>query len=278
MVSFNENIALVYVSEIGKGLNGTVYKVISEDLNEYALKLFKESNKLVEKERYFYSRLKTKANIIRCYENLSSENCLVFEVAETLSTEFLIARERAYRYKYLLDVAIGISECEEEGIIHGDIKESNILLSQDEKTKLSDFSSAYFISKIENANINLNHSDLKLEGTPAYLPPEILNLRYEILNSRREEIFNKTQDIYAWGIIAYRLFNKGKLPFEGNGLSAKDAVQERQNGKRAKKPEIMPLVLWKIVEQTILPDHEQRKIRAEELVFGMKRVIEEYCE
>jgi serine/threonine-protein kinase len=86
----------------------------------------------------------------------------------------------------------------QNGVIHRDVKPSNILLDQDGNALVSDFGLVY----IENASVSLTGS--ALIGTPAYMAPE----------QARGEKVNPATDQYAFGIVLYELAT-GQLPFDG---------------------------------------------------------------
>ena len=96
-------------------------------------------------------------------------------------------------------VASALSLAHDLGVIHRDVKPSNVLLDQEGNALLSDFSFAHQ----QDASQNLTGS--ALIGTPAYMSPE--QCRGERIDSRSDQ--------YSFGIMLYQLCT-GKLPFEGD--------------------------------------------------------------
>jgi len=98
----------------------------------------------------------------------------------------------------IINVAKAISEAHRHGIIHRDLKLSNVMIDENNEIKLTDFGIALLpgdqLKKIEN-----------IEGTPNYMAPE------QILN----QTIDARTDIYALGMMGYKLFT-GKSPFTGN--------------------------------------------------------------
>ncbi len=84
------------------------------------------------------------------------------------------------------------------GVVHRDVKPSNILLDKDGNALVSDFGLVY----IENASVSLTGS--ALIGTPAYMSPE---------QARGEKVTPAT-DQYAFGVVLYELAT-GQLPYDG---------------------------------------------------------------
>ncbi len=87
------------------------------------------------------------------------------------------------------------------GIIHGDVKPGNILVTEDGKVKLGDFGIARFATQVSGSG--------RLMGTPAYLSPE------QILGEPQ----NTRSDLFSLGIVLYQMVT-GVPPFEGSSVSA----------------------------------------------------------
>ena len=87
------------------------------------------------------------------------------------------------------------------GVIHRDIKATNIMLTADGRVKLYDFGIAQFSAGDQTQLIGLL-------GSPRYMSPE----------QAREEPVTSQTDIFSLGIVAYELLT-GNAPFAANGLS-----------------------------------------------------------
>ncbi|HVG55572.1 MAG TPA: protein kinase [Vicinamibacterales bacterium] len=117
-----------------------------------------------------------------------------------------LLRERAFYsvdavMPLLKQLAAAIDFAHESGIIHGDIKPENALLSADRREVfLSDFGMAKVFALKESFSTNVN---VMAGGTTAYLSPE------QIQGNEQTPL----SDIYSFAITAYELLT-GQLPFD----------------------------------------------------------------
>ena len=91
-----------------------------------------------------------------------------------------------------------------QGIVHRDVKPSNILFTEDRDIRLSDFS----IAKINRADETNTQFDGFL-GSPLYMSPEQIN-EWPILSNT---------DIFSLGVVMYEMLS-GHHPFKAGSLAA----------------------------------------------------------
>lgn len=100
----------------------------------------------------------------------------------------------------LLDqLAQALQFAHEQGLVHRDIKASNILMKDDHFIYLADFG----LAKHVDETADFSNSDYIL-GTPEYMAPELA-----------EEKATPLSDLYSLGILLYQMVT-GNLPFDGN--------------------------------------------------------------
>ena len=97
------------------------------------------------------------------------------------------------------DLASALGYAHRAGIIHGDVKPSNIRVTENDQVKLVDFGVARFASQVSGSD--------RVLGTPAYLSPE------QIEGQKQDG----RSDLFSLGVVLYEMIT-GVRPFSGNSL------------------------------------------------------------
>ena len=100
--------------------------------------------------------------------------------------------------RVLIDICFGLFHAHNQGVVHGDIKPSNIFVLEDYRTKIIDFGLA----------TRLGTRETGFYGTPRYASPE------QFLG----EPVTERSDIYSLGLLAYRIAT-GKEAFDDRDTS-----------------------------------------------------------
>lgn len=172
-----------------------------------------ETSRLLRQEFLKLAQL-NHPNVVKVYD-LASDGDLEFIVMEWLSGETLaslLARTTAHRLALdkatdiVRSTALGLAHAHDLGIVHGDVKPSNIFLTNNRAVKLLDFgSSGTSTSDGEGADPERNWA------TRAYASPQVL----------AGEAPQPHDDVYALGVTAWCLLS-GDLPFgEHDALDAR---------------------------------------------------------
>ena len=129
----------------------------------------------------------------------------------------------------------------QNGVIHRDIKSANILLSERDDIKISDFGTAQ-ISQATHTQID------GFVGSPAYMAPEQIN----------EEPPSAQTDIYSLGVTMYELL-AGRLPFQAANSVAmiNKILNETATPLKSIRPDL-PDELVTIVEKAMARDPAKR--------------------
>jgi serine/threonine protein kinase len=160
-----------------------------------------------------------------------------------------------------IDILTGLEACHNLGIIHRDIKEDNIFVSNLGKFKLGDFSAARELSPNGFVSNRI--------GTLHYMPPEVFfGMPY-----------NKSADIYLLGIVLYKMLNHNRIPFLPKFpeiVEAKHfdiAQMNRLNKKLIPAPYYGDNKLHKIILKALSPKIEDRYQIASDMRYELQDLL-----
>jgi len=204
-------------AEIGRGAMGVVYRARDPKIDRMvAVKTISLAGQDPADELEYRERFSQEA---RAAGRLSHTGIVtIFDAAEDPETRepFLVMeyvrgeplskvlREAGGKFPaenalfFALEIAEALAYAHSQGVIHGDIKPANILITDDGHAKIADFGVARF-------NHGLVTNTGKIFGSPAYMAPEQLTGSTPDARS----------DIFSLGVMLYSMLT-GFRPFQGN--------------------------------------------------------------
>jgi predicted Ser/Thr protein kinase len=254
---------------LGKGGMGVVYKVHDKELDEtVALKVLRpESTGSGTAEKRFRSEIKL-ARKVR-HRNV----CGIHEYGrdgpfQYIAMEYVpgvdlhrVLKERgslppAEAFDVSIQVAKGLQAIHAEGIVHRDLKTSNLMRDAQGAIRLMDFG----IAKRFEGDVTHATAQGFAVGTPEYMSPE--QVRGEPVDAR--------SDIYALGIVVFELFT-GHVPFDGDTPVATIFKQLQEppplDGPLAAR---LPPAILPVLERALAKDREDRFPSAAEVVQALR--------
>jgi len=156
------------------------------------------------------------------------------------------------------DVAASLSFAHRHGVIHRDVKPSNVLLTEDGQVKVTDFG----IARAATADGDLTQTGAVM-GTATYIPPE----------QAQGLVVDGRSDVYSLGVVLYEML-VGKVPFSGDSplAIAYKHVREDPPYPRTLVPEI-PEALEAVVLKAMAKDPGARYQSAMEMRDDLRRFL-----
>jgi len=197
------------VAPLGEGGMAAVYKAYQQTMDRYvALKILPRH---FAADPEFVGRFEQEAKIIAKLQHVhilpvhdygTSEGYtyIVMPFVETGTLDDLLQGEplpQEQIRKIISQVGEALHHAHSQGLVHRDVKPSNILIDQDGNCLLTDFG----ITKVVEGTAKFTQTGAII-GTPAYMSPE--QIMGETLDGR--------SDIYSLGIILYQLAT-GRAPY-----------------------------------------------------------------
>jgi len=143
-----------------------------------------------------------------------------------------------------IQVAAGLSYAHQRGVVHGDIKPSNVMVLGDNLVKIADFGIAKMASSIEGKQ------DDGIYGTPPFMSPE--QIQGKPMDAR--------SDIFSLGVVLYYMLTD-RLPFSEENISLLknqivSVVPEKPSSLNPGISEALDTVIYKCLAKT--PDARYR--------------------
>jgi serine/threonine-protein kinase len=195
------------LDELGRGGMGVVWKARDEETGQVvALKLLREA---YAEDPEYLARFERELELARRIDSVHVVKVLGFGVRDKvpyLTLEYVdgpslhaaLVQHGPYSWPdtraLLIQLTQGLADANAAGVIHRDVKPSNVLIGPDGVAKLTDFGIA------RGLDLTRMTATSTLLGTPAYMAPEGPK--------------DARSDLYSLGIIGYELLT-GAVPFKG---------------------------------------------------------------
>ena len=207
---FNENYDLI--GTLGKGGMGNVYKAIDKRLGRVvAFKILDASSEEEAIKRFYMEAQAMKEldhqNIVHVFDFGQEKSQLFIAMTYVEGTNLAEILHNKEQLSFeaieviIRQIARGLLSAHNKGIVHRDVKPSNIMLTRDNRVFIMDFGISY-IQEMEKDRLTRTGMTM---GTPEYMSPEQCHGDNVTIQS----------DIYSMGVILFEM-TCGRLPFEGN--------------------------------------------------------------
>jgi serine/threonine protein kinase/Flp pilus assembly protein TadD len=257
------------IEELGSGGMGKVYRVEDTKVGEeIALKVILPgvdvSQKTLERFR----------NELKLTRKIKHKNvCQMFDLGEDAGTHFITMEyvpgeniksfiKRAKRLdigsavSLAREICEGLAAAHRLGVVHRDLKSSNIMIDKEGEARIMDFGIA---RSIESKKLT---GEGKVVGTPQFMSPEQIG----------GEELDRRSDIYSFGIILFEMLT-GKVPFDGD-TSLSIAYQHKNEpppNPRDFNTQI-PNSLSNVILKCLEKNREERYQSAEELFSDLTEI------
>lgn len=262
-------------AKIGEGGMGVVYRAYDEVLHrDVAVKVVKKDSGLDK------SSSQNLLHEARASSSLSHPNiCTIHDVGETDGELYIVMElvegkslhtmsagnglppESVLRYG--VQIAGALARAHDRGIVHRDLKTSNVVVTPEGLVKVLDFGLAKRVGggllEAPTLSFSTVNTASSVSGTLPYMAPEVL----------RGDAPDARGDLWALGVVLYELAS-GRLPFEGRtGFEISSAIM-REIPKPLGPP--VPPGLWAIIQRCLAKESAQRYQRASEVQAALEAV------
>ncbi len=263
------------VDEIGKGAMGVVYLARDPLIGRLvALKTFRIGYSVKDNEmeqfRIRFMReaqsagILSHANIVTIHDVVeqTSEGMafIAMEYVRGTTLKAVLQSEQTLGLGYVVDIISQIAEALDYAhahrVIHRDVKPANILITADNRVKITDFG----IARLDTSNLT---QEGQLLGTPNYMAPEQI---------QGKEVDHRA-DLFALGVVLYEMLTRHK-PFQGENLTVVShrIVYDHFTPPREYAGD-MPPGLEPILDRSLDKDPARRYQRAKDMVEDLRRVL-----
>ena len=254
------------IETLGTGGMGKVYMARDTRLNQFvALKLWrKDFASTADQKKQLREEARVAAsvghsNVVQIFSCGIDHGqfYLVMELVDHGSLDELIERHQRLPEAQVLttgiQIARGLQAAHAKGLLHHDVKPSNILFNAENMAKISDFDLAGVVAQ--------SRGKREIWGTPYYVAPERLN----------DEPEDLTSDVYSLGASLFHAV-AGKAPIEGETNSTVTLIELKNQPLQLAKivPEVSDATA-RILHRMMAPHPADRFCSYEELLTELEQ-------
>jgi len=264
------------VDELGKGAMGVVYLARDPLIGRLvALKTFRIGYSVKDQEmeqfRVRFMReaqsagILTHPNIVTIHDVVEDTGdglaFIAMEYVRGTNLKLLLQGDQPLSLQFVLDIVSQVAEAldyaHSNRVIHRDIKPANILITAENRVKITDFG----IARLDSSNLT---QEGQLLGTPNYMAPEQI----------QGKDVDWRADLFSLGIVLYEMLTRHK-PFQGENLTV---VSHRIVYDQFTPPQQyvgeLPTGVDRILGRALEKEPARRYQRARELVDELRQVVE----
>jgi serine/threonine protein kinase len=261
--------------QIGAGGMGVVYRARDQRLDrDVALKVLppgsltdQASRSRFRKEALALSRL-THPNIavVHDFDTLDDTDFLVMELVHGVTLEEKLVAgplDESVALNLVMQLVEGLAAAHQQGVIHCDIKPSNLRVTPDGHVKILDFGLAKFLKHADAVSITMSITqDHGVAGTLAYMSPEQL----------RGSPPDERTDTYAVGCVLYEI-TTGRRPFpETTAPLMIDSILNKSPAQPTSVKPTMSAGLEYIILKSLARDPAVRYQSGKEMLADLRRL------
>lgn len=276
------------ISELGSGACGTVYRACDLVLKrDVAVKIVHKRKQCFDDHQIMRFHREAKAcgnlkhdSLVTVYDfgvNENREPYLVMELIEGFTLASEIKKQGSLEPSRVIELGVEIAQAMDyahrHGVVHRDLKSSNLLVFEDEKgskrVKVIDFGLVK-VDELAEQEDRLTKSN-SIVGSPLYMSPE-----------QMEGVgVGERSDIYSLGTILFEALT-GRPPFEADLFLELVMLKNQNNGPSPSSQtdsQDIPGILDEIVEKCLRLNPQERfssmEELAKELIRAQEAIVEE---
>jgi Tol biopolymer transport system component/predicted Ser/Thr protein kinase len=270
------------VSKLGEGGMGVVYKARDTHLDRFVAIKVLPPEKVADPQRKARFVREAKAvsalnhpNIVHIYDISEDDghDFIAMEYVPGTTLQQLIERKGLAlqeALKYAIQIADALAQAHGAGIVHRDVKPSNLMVGEHGVVKVLDFG----LAKLTAASIGDDDPPTQtlktattegtVVGTAPYMSPE----------QAEGKAVDARSDIFSFGAVLYEMVTRRRAFTGDSTLSVRSAILRDEPRPVAQVVQGVPRELERIVARCLRKDPEQRYQHAGDLKLDLQEVAE----